>query len=433
MRRIVFLIAFIRKKLPVQSIPTSTKSRRKFYTQVGHRSFYTAWTRSGLRARISSDTALVLLFAETFCRWEQVMSDTPGLAKPAKPSAKTLLSLSIDMAGSTEAKTRMLAIAVDDDWRHHLYTQLYRDFLRAEDAFYKTLFADSSVYHGSRIDWRRLFVVKGIGDEIWILYEIDPANGPHIQAIAARFLDASLVLLQTSVHWSATENDHGPAFDPTKELSERHDSMELAYKVHVDLVSDALEIANIRAEAFRSQVTAYLGSTAFGADEALLASRLNGGYFEVQGSKIFQVFRTDYIGHEIDRFFRTSKAAVPNAITMGETLFDRLDLRTRLYAHPGLFSAAIKYDRDISKPGGAFGYWHDLLFVQSELAASELKGIGYSYRIYTFTTRPMLNGLWHRACDRGDKLVQPTIERFPIELRDKLKTVEERDWDENES
>src|SRR5471032_1850565 len=46
MRRIVFSIGFFRKKLPVQSTPTSTKSRWKFYTQVGHRSFHTAWVKS---------------------------------------------------------------------------------------------------------------------------------------------------------------------------------------------------------------------------------------------------------------------------------------------------------------------------------------------------------------------------------------------------
>src|SRR6266700_856359 len=43
MRRIVFSIAFLGKKLPAQSTPTSTKSRWKFYTQVRHQSFHTAW------------------------------------------------------------------------------------------------------------------------------------------------------------------------------------------------------------------------------------------------------------------------------------------------------------------------------------------------------------------------------------------------------
>src|SRR5216684_8847628 len=49
MRRIAFSIAVFRKKLSVQSTPTSTKSRWKFYTEVGHRSFHTVWTRNGLR------------------------------------------------------------------------------------------------------------------------------------------------------------------------------------------------------------------------------------------------------------------------------------------------------------------------------------------------------------------------------------------------
>jgi hypothetical protein len=54
MRRIVFSIAFFRKKLPVQSTPISTKSRWKFYTQVGHRCFHTAWTLNGRRPAIMS-------------------------------------------------------------------------------------------------------------------------------------------------------------------------------------------------------------------------------------------------------------------------------------------------------------------------------------------------------------------------------------------
>src|ERR1022692_1939621 len=47
MRRIVFSISFFRQVLPVQLVFTSTKSRRKFYTQVERQSFHTASTRSG--------------------------------------------------------------------------------------------------------------------------------------------------------------------------------------------------------------------------------------------------------------------------------------------------------------------------------------------------------------------------------------------------
>src|ERR1019366_8263317 len=40
MRRMAFSIAFFRQKLPVQLVSASTKSRRKFYTQVGRQSFH---------------------------------------------------------------------------------------------------------------------------------------------------------------------------------------------------------------------------------------------------------------------------------------------------------------------------------------------------------------------------------------------------------
>ena len=55
-----------------------------------------------------------------------------------------------------------------------------------------------------------------------------------------------------------------------------------------------------------------------------------------------------------------------------------------------------------------------------------MKGIGYSYRIYTLATRPQLNGVWHRGHDERDLLLGPTLERFPLELRDTLKTVQQR-------
>src|ERR1700686_3352866 len=45
-RRIVFSIAFSQEKAPVQSVPTTTKPRQKFYAQLQSRSFHTAWVKS---------------------------------------------------------------------------------------------------------------------------------------------------------------------------------------------------------------------------------------------------------------------------------------------------------------------------------------------------------------------------------------------------
>ena len=342
----------------------------------------------------------------------------------------TLISMSIDVAGSTEAKSRILAIAADESWRHQLYQNFYRQFLAAEDRFYEAILRPNPALHGIMLDWQRLFVVKGIGDEIWLLYEVAPDSEAHMTAVAVRLLQAGLILLDTAIHWSATEHEHGPGFDPNAELDERQDSMHLAYKVHMDIISDAHEISRMRADYFRPRVLSYLGSETYGDDNAKLASRLNADFFEVRGEKLHQVYRTDYIGHEVDRFFRATKAAVPCAITMGESLFNRLHVQAQLIAYPGLFRASIQYDRNPLQPGQGSRGWHDLLFVRSELPAAELKGIGYSYRIYTLATRPQLNGIWFRGHDQGDSLLAPTLDRFSVALRDKLKTVRQRDRSE---
>src|SRR5450759_4384301 len=57
MRRIVCSIAFFRQMLSVQLVFTSTKSRRKFYTQVERQSFHTASTHNGHGARAQNGKA----------------------------------------------------------------------------------------------------------------------------------------------------------------------------------------------------------------------------------------------------------------------------------------------------------------------------------------------------------------------------------------
>jgi hypothetical protein len=101
------------------------------------------------------------------------------------------------------------------------------------------------------LDWQRLFIVKGIGDEIWLLYEVLPDDSAHIGAATVRLMQAALSLLDTPIHWDATEREHGPGFEPDAELNERHDFMNLAYKVHIDLISDAIEISHTRADYLR--------------------------------------------------------------------------------------------------------------------------------------------------------------------------------------
>ena len=346
---------------------------------------------------------------------------TPQLEAEHQP---LLVSLSIDMAGSTEAKTRMLALAADDERCHELYRQLYREFLRHEDRFYAALFSTSAGFHGPALDWRRLFVVKGIGDEIWILYELDRGSKDDRRSAPVRLLSAALSLVAEVIAWGGTERSSDPTTTPDEEMQQRFDRMDLAYKVHMDLIVDALEISGVRAEYVGGNVGRYLGreNARFDGDAADLAGRLNAGQFDILGRRLRQVFRTDYIGHEVDRFFRTTKAALPGIVTVGQALFDHLRPDVKLVAYPGLFRAHLEYELDPTQPGSRRG-WNDLLFSTREMPASELKGVGYPYRVHCFATRPQLNMLWRRALD--EPLVAPILDVFPAELRDRLKTSAE--------
>ena len=71
MRRIVFSTAFFLKKLAVQSTPISTKSKWKFYTQVGHGVF----TQPGSFASTA--------FASTTARWSRASTAGSGAMRRA--------------------------------------------------------------------------------------------------------------------------------------------------------------------------------------------------------------------------------------------------------------------------------------------------------------------------------------------------------------
>lgn len=337
---------------------------------------------------------------------------------------RSMVSVSIDMAGSTEAKTRMLALAGDGARLHELYGLLYSEFLRHEHRFYSALFDQSNGWHGPALDWRRLFVVKGIGDELWLLYELDPNLDEDRRSAPVRLLSASLALAQESIGWHGTEHSSDPAATPDEEAQQRFHRMDLAYKVHLDLIADALEISSMRADAVASNVGAYLGRSAarFDADAAELAGRLNAGQFNIAGRRLNRVFRTDYIGHEVDRFFRTTKFSLPGVVTVGQALYNAMQAQVQLIAYPGLFQAHFQYERDPARPG-IRGGWSEPLFSSQEVSSADLKGIGYPYRVHHFVTRQQLNYLWRHVPENA--LLAPVLRQFPLELKEQLMTVAE--------
>jgi hypothetical protein len=108
----------------------------------------------------------------------------------------------------------------------------------------------------------------------------------------------------------------------------------------------------------------------------------NLGSTQIDGAKLRSEIRTDYVGWEIDRFFRISKHCKPRVLAMGDALLGALDSKVNpigdIQAHLGLKVLEQRV------PHQAVDGWSTFRthIVTQELRPDELKGIGESYKLH---------------------------------------------------
>lgn len=370
-------------------------------------------------------------------------------AEPAANPPTRLISMSIDVVSSTDAKRRLRDLAADDARRGQLYREFYRAFLHEEDRFYAALFAPGIWGHGPPLDWRRLFVVKGIGDEIWLTYDASPPDGVDadttVRQATIRMISASLSLAERTMPCGGTAEDLGPGFDREAEERQRYDHMDLPFKVSIDLVEDAIEISGQRLNFLADHVGPYLSPpsqdtgparpTPFGASHAEILRRLNAGHFELSGGhRVRQAYRTDLIGPHIDRFFRITKFALPGLVMVGDDLMRilRFDVEERFDVSQGEPSPR----KDAQRPRPEFdrlnltfpcdshdtdrnvAFAEPLLRKRTELLPKDLKGIGAGYAVHHLIGIPAFRRLVH-----GAQRIPPfgeTVAAYPEALRTRI-------------
>ena len=81
------------------------------------------------------------------------------------------VSMSIDVAGSTEAKTRLKNLNDEPDRQTQFLELFYRLFLEKGLRFYDQLTKTDGAYRLLPLALEQIFYVKGIGDEVWLLIE----------------------------------------------------------------------------------------------------------------------------------------------------------------------------------------------------------------------------------------------------------------------
>ena len=337
----------------------------------------------------------------------RVQLPKPGSAGSQRESRgqATVISISMDICGSTDAKARMRACAGDNsaqltEW----YEQFHRQFLLSEWKFYSQLFRNG--YDGLNWDWKHAFVVKGIGDEIWLLYTVSEVDQWKLKSLAARLFHAALnVAAKPPIQWTSASD-----YDPSRQPCE---TKHLPLKFYMDILDDAYEVSGQRCDFVTERLSEFLGD-----EESLnnrdffeLGNRLHAGSLMGDGRRLIQTIRTDYIGWEVDRFFRTTKFALPLIATVGKNLFDKVfnDPKTSDIGLNGtrLQKAVIEYP---IYQGGSTRYDNDFRYVKKDIAPKELKGVGEGYTVYWLQRKNDLLGLHYTYAD--ETIMKETLDVF---------------------
>ena len=201
-----------------------------------------------------------------------------------------LISISIDVCDSTYAKARMKCRARSDDVLDRWYKDFYCEFLHWELEFYESLLGASAVE--VHWDWDKMFVVKGIGDEVWVLYEVVPQDEWKIRSLVALLLHSALNLASRTISWSWWSGKNEDREDGEWECGR------YPFKVYADVVQDAFEVSDMRRDFLTERISAILGREEDWSEKQFieLGNRLNVGTLMRDERKMFSLVRTDYIG-----------------------------------------------------------------------------------------------------------------------------------------
>lgn len=322
---------------------------------------------------------------------------SPGQAdreRKTRGQAK-VISVSMDVCASTELKARMRACTRDENELAKWYEEFHRQFLLLELRFYSGLFKANA--NDSGLDWKNAFVVKGIGDEIWLLYEVGEDELWKLGSLIARLMDEALNVAGRAIRWTSAPEDHEGS---------RVGSWEtecLPLKFYVDMLDDAFEVSGPRRDLVTERLSDILGTEESWQSEDFmeLGNRLHAGNLMADGRRLLTTIRTDYIGWEVDRFFRATKSALPGVVTVGRTLFEEtFGVRGHTDENVGGTGLMKTVLRCPIQQGGSAHFRHCFRYVKKNIAAEDLKGLGEGYTVYRVLRDLDLLKLYHTGADQ---------------------------------
>ena len=239
----------------------------------------------------------------------------------------SLLSISLDVVGSTDIKSKLADFSsghgTDLD---KLYSDFAKMMLLSMNRFMELVDIDDV------LDIKRLFLVKRIGDEYWYVYELNGLESHEVTRHSTHMVQALLAFFSKSPFEVVATCPDEPD-DPSKWDVEYDALMRKAifWKATIDLLSHAVDLAEFaedKLNGFLAGLTSLgkdRGFTTAGDEELLaLKNRLGVGFGYVREDKAVHAIRSDYIGLEVDRFFRMSKFAAEGKMLAGKEFLSLL-------------------------------------------------------------------------------------------------------------
>ena len=325
-----------------------------------------------------------------------------------------LISISMDVCGSTEMKARMKTRARDEKELTRWYENFHREFVSLEWCFYRALFKAAPSKVG--LDWKHGFVVKGIGDEVWLLYEVREKELWKLRSLTACLLHSALDVANRLIHWTSARDDDEDGGDG------RWESRCLPLKFYIDTIDDAFEVSGPRCDFMMQRLPEILGAQEnwSGEDSIELGNRLHAGSLMGDGRRLLTSIRTDYIGWEVDRFFRATKFALPCVVTVGRGLFEEVvdvsEDSDESLGGTGLQRAVVACP--IDRLGGT-RFDNTFRYVKQDIGASELTGVGSDYSVYRVLRENDLLSLRYNGVAK--EIMRKTFEVFTPAMEDAVR------------
>jgi hypothetical protein len=275
------------------------------------------------------------------------------------------VSISLDLVGSTPLKRAMFRYGNHDFEKiNRLYELYVQNLFEIEESFYRYV-CESGV-----VDIRKLFLVKIIGDEYWFVYDVNDDDTDELRAVGNAFIYGLLEVLAKPRRLSFGDKNVQTKFD-----------FDLSLKALIDLVTNALHLPDRRYAHFENKIMGLLGSEARlsevdPGDYAALCYGLNFRPARPISQELLGVTRSDYVGMQIDRFFRTAKACKPRLVSVGSTLWEKLGVKlTQPRPKVGVYLTGCEEGIDVQFAGKCIAS-------RETIPAREMTGIDHDYEVW---------------------------------------------------